>query len=250
MIANLFITVALATLGFATPSVEGVEKRQALAQVFTSCTVPNTAALTFDDGPYIYGKDVVDILTKNGVKGTFFYNGNNWDCIYDVADTVKYAFDHGHQVSSHTWAHLDLSTLSWDKIHDEMWRVELALMRITGANPAFMRPPFGNYNNLVRQASAVRNQSLVTWDLDSGDSTGASVASQKAQYDSAVSRHPNTILSLEHETYETTAHQTLQYAITKLKGAGYRLVTVAECLGKQPYQFVNAPQTRTSDWHC
>ena len=30
-----------------------VRPRQ-LGQVITSCTVPNTAALTFDDGPYIY----------------------------------------------------------------------------------------------------------------------------------------------------------------------------------------------------
>jgi hypothetical protein len=28
--------------------------RQALAQVISSCTVPNTVALTFDDGPYDY----------------------------------------------------------------------------------------------------------------------------------------------------------------------------------------------------
>ena len=32
----------------------GLVRRQGLAQVITSCTVPNTAALTFDDGPYIY----------------------------------------------------------------------------------------------------------------------------------------------------------------------------------------------------
>jgi hypothetical protein len=40
-------------------------------------------------------------------------------------------------------------------------------------------------------------------------------------------------------------HQTLQYAITKLKNAGYKLVTVAECVGKSPYQSVAAPQSRT-----
>jgi hypothetical protein len=29
-------------------------ERAPLAQVITKCTVPNTAALTFDDGPYSY----------------------------------------------------------------------------------------------------------------------------------------------------------------------------------------------------
>lgn len=47
MIAKLLVTVALATLGLAAPEAEGLEKRQTLAQVFTRCTVPNTAALTF-----------------------------------------------------------------------------------------------------------------------------------------------------------------------------------------------------------
>lgn len=64
-------------------------------------------------------------------------------CIYDADEQkrVKYAYDHGHQVASHTWAHKDLTTLTWDQsklsyyfplniplkditVHDEMWRVE------------------------------------------------------------------------------------------------------------------------------
>ena len=77
----------------------------------------------------------------------------------------------------------------------------------------------------------------------SGDSVGASVAESKAVYDQIISEHPNTVLALNHETYETTAHQVLPYAIQKLQAAGYKLVTVAECLGKQPYQSQAAPQT-------
>ncbi|EEB87297.1 hypothetical protein MPER_15416, partial [Moniliophthora perniciosa FA553] len=47
-------------------------------------------------------------------------------CIYDqdASDQVKFAYSQGHQVASHTWRHADLSQLSWDEIHDEMWRVE------------------------------------------------------------------------------------------------------------------------------
>jgi len=43
-------------------------------------------------------------------------------------------------------------------VHDEMWRVEQALERIVGKAPAFMRPPYGNYNDLVRQVSQQRGQ--------------------------------------------------------------------------------------------
>lgn len=39
--------------------------------------------------------------------------------------------------------------------------------------------------------------------------------------------------------------ETLPYAIKKLQGAGYKLVTVAECLGKPAYQTVGKPSPRT-----
>jgi hypothetical protein len=58
-----------------------------------------------------------------------------------------------------------------------------ALKKIVGVTPAFMRPrafthshryyylinfsqAYGNYNNLVRQASYIRGQKLVTWDFE------------------------------------------------------------------------------------
>ncbi|KAF8643155.1 hypothetical protein AX16_009199 [Volvariella volvacea WC 439] len=177
------------------------------AQVITKCTVPNTAAITFDDGPWIYLYDIGKALNAVNATGTFFFNGNNYGCIYDADQQkrVKWAYDKGHQVASHTWRHLDLTTLTWDQIHDEMWRVEQALQRIVGVVPAFMRPPFGNYNDLVLQASYVRGQKVVIWDFDSGDSVGATPAQSKSSYDTLIRAHPSTILALNHETYETTA---------------------------------------------
>ncbi|KAF9480888.1 carbohydrate esterase family 4 protein [Pholiota conissans] len=259
MLSSTLLTLGLAIWGATANVIPVFENatefsldRRALATVYTKCTVAKNVALTFDDGPWVYMYDVVKALDAAGAKGTFFVNGNNYECIYnaDEIKRVKYAYDHGHQLASHTWAHLDLSTLSWDKIHDEMWKVEQALVRITGAYPAFMRPPYGNYNNLVREASAARGQSLVTWDFDSEDSVGASVSTSKNLYTSAIAKKPNTMLALNHETYETTVHQVLPFAIQKLQAAGYKLVTVAQCLGKQPYQSVVAAGTPDSSWHC
>jgi peptidoglycan/xylan/chitin deacetylase (PgdA/CDA1 family) len=233
-------------------SAAAVGKRQALAQVVTSCVEPNTAALTFDDGPWVYLYDVSKALVAANATGTFFFNGNNYACIYDADSMkrVKYAYAKGHQIGSHTWAHLDLTTLSWDDIHDQMWKVELALNRIIGVVPAFMRPPYGNYNNLVRQASAIRGQVLALWDFDSLDSDGATPAQSEALYAQLVANHPSNVLALNHETEETTAHQVLPYAIQKLQAAGYRLVSLAECTGLPAYQSVGAPGVPDSTWTC
>ena len=118
-----------------------------------------------------------------------------------------------------------------------------ALLKIAGVYPAFMRPrtilcwyyfneqslirdvlvAFGSYNDLVRQVSAARNQSLVLWDFEwvlfiirgglilififfspyisSGDSTGSTTAQSEAAYDSVIASRPNTILALNHEPF-------------------------------------------------
>jgi len=226
------------------------ERATPLAQVISSCTNPNDVALTFDDGPWYYIYDISKALVAAGAKGTFFWNGNNYGCIYDADNVkrVKYAYNAGHQVASHTWSHSHLTTLTWDQIHDEMWRVEQALQRILGVTPAFMRPPYGEYNDLVRQASYVRGQKLVIWDFDSGDSTGSTPAQSNAAYDQIANQRPSTILALNHEVYEQTAHTVLPHAISVLQAKGYNLVTLAECMGMQPYQSVTTPQTGT--WTC
>lgn len=247
--ASIVALLPFALLAAAAPG--PVQKRQT-AQVFTHCTRPNTVALTFDDGPYIYARDISDALTNSGAKGTFFYNGDNWRCIYDqdIMDNVRYVYSRGHQVASHTWRHADLSTLSWDQVHDEMWRVEQALQRIVGVVPAFMRPPYGSYNDNVQAVAGARGQSLVIWDFDAGDADGKAPADTLRDYTSTINRHPNTLLPLNHETSESTAHQVIPQVIQKLRAAGYNMVTVAECLGMQPYQSVGQPGTPDSSWRC
>jgi peptidoglycan/xylan/chitin deacetylase (PgdA/CDA1 family) len=194
-------------------------------------------------------------------------------CIYDEINVkrVKYAYAQGNMVASHTWDHKDLTKLTFDQIHDELYRVELAFERLLGVTPAFMRPPYGNYNNLVRQVAAQRGQKLVLWDFDSGDSTGSTPAQSDKAYDALIKKHPGTILPLNHEVYSTffsfrllffcrglrdvrllnivssvcaenTAEIVLPHAIKALKKAGYKLVTVAECVGLQPYQSVTSPK--------
>jgi len=151
-------------------------------------------------------------------------------------------------VASHTWAHLDLTTLTPTNINSEMARVDEALQRIIGVNPAFVRAPYGSYNDAVREVAYTRGQTLVDWDFDSGDSTGSTAAQSNAAYDKLVQAHPSTILALNHEVYAQTALVVVPHAISVLRAAGYQLVTVAECLGLQPYQSVTTPQNGT--WTC
>jgi peptidoglycan/xylan/chitin deacetylase (PgdA/CDA1 family) len=81
-----------------------------------------------------------------------------------------------------------------------MGRTEGALQRIVGVKPAFMRPPFGSYNNLVRRVAAARGQTLAIWDFDSGDTTGSTAEQSNVAYDQVAKEHPLNILTINHET--------------------------------------------------
>ncbi|KAJ3493926.1 hypothetical protein NLJ89_g10913 [Agrocybe chaxingu] len=249
MLASSFVVLSLVFSGLASPA--ELSKRDG-APVVTKCSTSNVVALTFDDGPYIYMKEVVDTLKAAGGKGTFFVNGKNYGCIYDPenVERIKYAYDNGFQIASHTWSHKDLSTLSWDEIASEMEKTEDAIERITGAKTGFTRPPFGSYNDQVLQVAASRSQEIVTWDFDSGDSVGTSPEEQKQLYVNAVSSHPDGILSLQHEVYESSARDVLPYAIQQLQDSGYRLVTLAECLGKDPYLSQGTTKDKDDSWQC
>ncbi|KZO97609.1 carbohydrate esterase family 4 protein [Calocera viscosa TUFC12733] len=219
-----------------------VPDKRGEATVYTSCVVDNMVAITFDDGPYIYEQDIVNTLNDAGIKGTFFVNGNNWDCIYDQYSSLQNAYWSGHQIGSHTWDHPDLTTLGWDDIESEFYRIEDALHKIIGAQPAFFRPPYGSYNDDVLQIAAEHGMTVILWDLDSGDSVGEPVWYSEQQYDDAVSSHPDNVLALNHETYDTTAYQVLPYAIKVLQDAGYTFGTVADCVGwQEPYQWTTKP---------
>jgi hypothetical protein len=46
---------------------------------------------------------------------------------------------------------------------------------------------------------------VIIWDLDTGDSLGASVAQSEKVYSDAVAQNPRNILALNYETYSGTA---------------------------------------------
>ncbi|KAG7095303.1 hypothetical protein E1B28_006069 [Marasmius oreades] len=222
------------------------------AKVISHCAEPNTVALTFDDGPYDFLRKFVDLLGEHGAKGTFFFNGDNYDCIYDEkrVEDIQYTFDRGHQVGSHTWHHSDLGEIKTEsKMMDEFVRTEEALKKILGIEVAMTRPPFGSLNSLAEEVAAKRGQTLILWDLDTRDADGASVKYSKSQYDEVVKKSPSSILALNHEPYKRTLTEVIPYAIEILKEK-YRFVTVAECLGMEAYHSIGSRSVRDKTWKC
>ncbi|KAJ7067802.1 hypothetical protein C8F01DRAFT_1333220 [Mycena amicta] len=228
-------------------------KYRATPQVYDACINTNDIALTFDDGPYIYLRSISDQFTAAGAKATFYMNGNNWDCIYnaDRISDVKYAYAAGHMIGSHTWSHADLTTLTTAQIQDAIFL--LSSLRFAESWESRMPscgPPYGSYNTNIQSIAAGRGQSLALWDYDTGDADGNTTAQSEAVYNDVISGKAKNALILEHETEETTATTLVPYALNLFQSKGYNLVTMAECLGVEPYQAIGVPQTQTSSWTC
>lgn len=68
----------------------------------TRCTTSHCFDFTFDDGPYINSRTIVDAANAAGIKVTFFVNVLNYGCSYDkqFADDLLHAYQSGHQICS------------------------------------------------------------------------------------------------------------------------------------------------------
>ena len=109
MLANVIGVVVLAASAVGLPvdnPIEIMKRAPSPGVVINKCSQPGVLALAYDDGPYQYTSQLVDILDKAGVKGTFFWTGTLYGCIYSQAAAVKKTFESGHQVASHTWSAL------------------------------------------------------------------------------------------------------------------------------------------------
>lgn len=245
MLSAVVSLLAVTGLAVAAPTVE----RQSGVQVINNCYQQGQVALTFDDGPFNYEYDTHNAL--NGGKGTFFFNGNNYGCIYDRADVLRFLDSQSHTLGSHTWSHRDMTTLSYDEIHDELWRVEEAFIRILGKRPLYFRPPYGSYNDLVLQVLSERGyKKLFLWSDDTQDASGASVGAQQAVMDGVINSYPQPKMVLQHSVLGSTPG-VVGYAAGQLQGRGYQLVSVDTCLGSDgewPYEYVGEPQQ--GSWSC
>ncbi|KAG0065794.1 Carbohydrate esterase 4 protein [Linnemannia elongata] len=237
--------------------------------VYTNCVVPGTYSISYDDGPSTYTNELLDILDREQVKATFFVNGNNNGCIYDpaVRAAIRRAYNSGHQIASHTWSHVALTTQTPAQITTQMRRVEQALLELIGVVPRYMRPPYGDGTFAPGSANDIKVQTtltgmgyvIATWDIATGDAdiddnntphklSDAELARlEQANVTNVVNAHPKGAnhMQLMHDTYQRTVTQLTPWSITYIKGLGYKLVTVAECLGdtdpRNWYQSFQAP---------
>lgn len=82
---------------------------------FSECSAFSYTARSSNISPFTRRQQLFVLLLQ--AKVSIITNVSLDGCIYteDNAKRVKYAYDKGHQIASHTWSHANLSSLSWDQ---------------------------------------------------------------------------------------------------------------------------------------
>lgn len=197
--------------------------REACGYVSASVTPVETPkiALTFDDGPSAaWTPALLDGLKERGVKATFFLIGENADKNPEI---VKRMAEEGHLIGNHTYHHVELTKVSENEARLELADTSAVIVRITGKEPEYMRPPFGAWQRKLEQEIQMLP---VLWTIDPLDWT---TENQDEIVNKVVTEAEENDIILLHDCYKSSIEAGLRI-VDILQEEGFVFVTVDELL--------------------
>ena len=123
-------------------------------------------ALTFDDGPSKFTKEITDILKTYSVGGTFFFIGNN---VEKHPDSVQYVQANGYSIGSHSMSHPNFAKLPSVKQEYEILHTNRLIEEIIQEKVTLFRPPYGIKNETTIDLMNLTNSKMVLWNSDTED---------------------------------------------------------------------------------
>ena len=197
--------------------------REACCYVSASATPVEAPkiALTFDDGPSTaWTPALLDGLKERGVKATFFLIGENADKNPEI---VKRMAEEGHLIGNHTYHHVELTKVSENEARLELADTSAVIVRITGKEPEYMRPPFGAWQRKLEQEIQMLP---VLWTIDPLDWT---TENQDEIVNKVVTEAEENDIILLHDCYKSSIEAGLRI-VDILQEEGFVFVTVDELL--------------------
>ena len=197
--------------------------REACGYVSASATPVEApkVALTFDDGPSAaWTPALLDGLKERGVKATFFLIGENADKNPEI---VKRMAEEGHLIGNHTYHHVELTKVSENEARLELADTSAVIVRITGKEPEYMRPPFGAWQRKLEQEIQMLP---VLWTIDPLDWT---TENQDEIVNKVVTEAEENDIILLHDCYKSSVEAGLRI-VDILQEEGFVFVTVDELL--------------------
>ncbi len=181
---------------------------------------------TFDGGGGIQSADeILAVLAKHHVKGTFFLTGKMVEAHPDLVKRIVAA---GHEIFSHTYDHPNLTALTDDQITQELTKLEKVLQATAGISPKpYFRAPYGARNAQVLSVAAKDGYQSVYWTVDALDwkePQGETAAQVKERILSNVA--PGTIYLMH--LGDNITGSILDDVFTTIEAKGYKIVSLSQ----------------------
>lgn len=195
-------------------------------------------SLTFDDGPWPkFTEQVLDILKKNDIKGTFFVVGKNMQHFPDIGKRIV---NEGHIIANHTWNHYyhfmnnKAAAFEIDSTSDIIYKV-------TGVRANLFRPPGGIMNNGVVGYAKNSKYGVIMWSSDSVDYSRPAVP-RLINNVMRAAKPGGIVLMHDGGGDRTNTVKALPTIIENFRKQGYKFVTVPELLQLQEkdYKLITA----------
>ena len=188
-------------------------------------------AISFDAA---WGNDdtqtLIDILAEYHVPATFFVVGA-W--VDKYPESVKALHDAGHQVQNHSNTHPYMTQLSKEQMCNELSACNEKIKAVTGVCPTLFRPPYGDYDNCVVEATESMKMYPIQWSVDSLDWKDNATAESIAKR--VIGKVENGSIILCHNDAEHTP-EALPTILKTLQDEGYEFVFISDLILKDNYQ--------------
>jgi peptidoglycan/xylan/chitin deacetylase (PgdA/CDA1 family) len=117
-------------------------------------------ALTYDDGPGVSTRAVLDVLARHGARATFFMVGSE---ILENAELGRAVVAAGHEVGSHSMNHLDHAVVTPEDAIADMVAGADAIAQVLGFEPRLYRAPYGKFTPETMAEATRRGWTCVHW---------------------------------------------------------------------------------------
>ena len=189
-------------------------------------------ALTFDDGPSAYTREILDTLSRYDVHATFFLIGKNVERRPVIARRIV---QDGNVVGNHTYSHPFWAPVETpDRINAEIDKATAAIRIACGVVPEYFRPPHGWRSPWMMGLARKDHYTVVTWTVSPDDWQKVSARTIEQR---VLSKTRAGSIILLHDGLETRPNpqcastvQALPAIIRDLKARGYSFVTVPELI--------------------
>lgn len=191
-------------------------------------------ALTFDDGPSpVWTPQILDALKKADVKATFFMIGEYVEKYPQIARTVA---DEGHDIGNHSYDHKVLIYYRMDTLEREINEAEKVIQDVTGIKTRYFRPPKAWLTYQEKEKIKEMGYEIVLWTLNSKDWVTFDdkyivrfLVHNVKPGDIILFHDGGGVFSTEGGNRNETV-KTIPQLVEKLRGKGYRFVTITELL--------------------